>query len=82
MRSDQRKAPADASSSQQPHSGTNPRRRNFLFALGAGGAGAAALAVRSLAGRAPQTDDAIDGDASKGYQLTDHVRRYYGTAKL
>ncbi|HUH95013.1 MAG TPA: hypothetical protein VL742_17950 [Casimicrobiaceae bacterium] len=82
MRSDQRKAPADASSSQHPRSGTSARRRNFLLALGASGAGAATLAARSLTGTAPQSDAAVDGNASKGYQLTDHVRRYYGTAKL
>ena len=82
MGSDQRKPSADASSSQHPRSGTNARRRNFLLAVGAGGAGAATLAVRSLGGLAPQSDNAVDGDSGKGYQLTDHVRRYYGTAKL
>lgn len=80
MRSDQPKAPADASSSQQPR--TNARRRNFLLALGATGAGAATLAARSLTGPGPQSDASVDTNASKGYQLTDHVRRYYGTTKL
>jgi hypothetical protein len=47
-----------------------------------GGAGAAALASRSLSGVAPKAapDDGVDKGA--GYQLTDHVRRYYRTAKI
>jgi len=80
MRSDQRKTPADASSSQRSRSRTDARRRGFLLALGVGGA--AALAARSLTGSVPQGDGAADAGESKGYQVTDHVRRYYGTAKL
>lgn len=82
MRSDRRKAPATASSSQQaPSSRINSRRRGFLLAIGVGGAGAAALAARSLSGVAPQ-GDANDANDAKGYQVTDHVRRYYRTAKI
>jgi ferric-dicitrate binding protein FerR (iron transport regulator) len=61
--------------------GANVRRRNFLLALGAGGAGAAALAARSLSGVAPAATGATDPDAGEGYRLTDHVKRYYQTAK-
>ena len=81
MRSERRKTPTDASSSVQPRSAANARRRGFLLALGAGGAGAAALAARSLTGVVAQGDGAADG-GSKGYQVTDHVKRYYGTAKI
>ena len=77
MRSDRRKTPATSS----PHPARNPRRRNFLLAMGAGGAGAAALAARVATGIAPQTD-ADDATDAKGYQVTDHVRRYYRTAKI
>lgn len=81
MRS-QRKAPATASSTQQsPESRINARRRGFLLAMGAGGAGAAALAARVATGVAPQSD-ADDANDAKGYQVTDHVRRYYRTAKI
>ena len=45
-----------------------PQRRKFLLALGAGGAVAPDAAVPSL--------------ESKGYAVTDHVRRYYRTAKI
>ena len=83
MRSDKRNGPGTASSpSENPRSRTNARRRGFLLALGAGGAGAAALAARSLTGVAPQTDGATPADDSKGYRLTDHVKRYYRTAKI
>ena len=62
--------------------GANVRRRNFLLALGAGGAGAAALAARSLSGVAPAATGATDpAETGDGYRLTDHVKRYYQTAK-
>ena len=55
-------------------------RRNFLLAVGAGSAATAA----AVATRSPQTQpkkaEAVSG--SKGYQLTEHVRKYYETAKV
>jgi len=81
MRSRQPTEPASPESgSSSPR--TDSRRRNFLLALGIGGAGAAALASRSLPGVAPHAtpDDGVDKGA--GYQVTDHVRRYYRTAKI
>ncbi len=82
MRSDRRKTPVKVLSSENPSLRTNARRRGFLLALGVGGAGAAVLAARSLTGSAPSTDGAAAADDSKGYQVTDHVRRYYRTAKI
>ena len=79
MRSHRRNTHAAPSSA--PNSGTNTRRRGFLLALGAGGAGAAALAARSLSGVARE-DDSASADTSKGYQVTEHVKRYYRTAKI
>ena len=57
------------------------RRRRFLFALGATGAGAAAAAAAPAVGAAvaPTADAA---PASRGYQLTDHVRDYYDSTRL
>jgi len=82
MRSNPRNTPATGSPpSERPGNRTNTRRRGFLLALSAGGAGAAALAARSLTGVAPQSDGAAPADDSKGYRLTDHVQRYYSTAK-
>jgi len=83
MRSD--RLTAAKSSPAKPETsprGANVRRRNFLLALGAGGAGAAALAARSLPGVAPAATGATDLDAAgEGYRLTDHVKRYYQTTK-
>lgn len=55
-------------------------RRNFLLAVGAGGAATAT----AVATRAPQsqTKKAEVVGGSKGYQLTEHVRRYYETTKV
>ena len=57
------------------------QRRHFLLALGAGGAGAAIVAARALSGGAVAPDAAVPPEG-KGYTVTDHVRRYYRTAKI
>jgi hypothetical protein len=76
MRSDQR----THSSPESPPRPANAKRRGFLLALGLGGAGAAAIAARSLSDVA--ATDATDSAASSdGYRLTDHVKRYYQTTK-
>jgi hypothetical protein len=55
-------------------------RRNFLLAVGAGSAAtAAAIATKSPQSR-PKKAEAVSG--SKGYQLTEHVRKYYETTKV
>jgi hypothetical protein len=55
-------------------------RRNFLLAAGAGGVVTAAAIV----GKSPQTQpkkaEAVSG--SKGYHLTEHIRKYYDTTKV
>ena len=81
MRSMRRKTPFKSSSqSDASPSRTDARRRGFLLALGVGGAGAAALAARSLTGVAPSGEIPSNVDG-QGYQETDHVKRYYQTAK-
>lgn len=61
-----------------------PERRNFLLALGAGGAGAAIVAARALVTASSDASEVAQEPApdGKGYTLTDHVRRYYRTAKI
>lgn len=54
-------------------------RRHFLFALGAGGV--ATTAVVAGKSRAPQKK-ASAAASGKGYQLTEHVRKYYDTTKV
>ena len=66
-------------------SAAQPLKRRGLL-IGAGVAGAAALAVKGLPGPAPVSSAAalvkpvIDNSAG-GYQLTPHVLRYYETAR-
>ncbi len=56
-------------------------RRNFLLAAGAGGVAATAAVV---AGKSPQGEpkkaEAVSG--SKGYHVTEHIRKYYDTTKV
>lgn len=55
-------------------------RRNFLLVAGAGGVATAA----AIAGKSPQAQpkkaEAVSG--SKGYHLTEHIRKYYSTTKV
>jgi hypothetical protein len=63
--------------------GTNLKRRGFLLTLGVGGVGAAAVAARSITGGAIDADPAVTTPSDgKGYEVTEHVRRYYRTTKV
>ena len=58
-------------------------RRNFLLAVGAGGAAtAAAIAGQAIAPVEPEAVASGDKRRGKGYQETAHVRSYYNTAKV
>jgi len=56
-------------------------RRKFLLAVGAGGVATTAAVVAS---KGPQTQpkkaEAVTG--SKGYHVTEHIRKYYSTTKV
>jgi hypothetical protein len=57
-------------------------RRNFLIGAGAGGvatAVAVATATKSPQGQ-PKKAGAVSG--SKGYHVTEHIRKYYATTKV
>ena len=63
----------------------SPLKRRGLL-IGAGAAGAALLAAKALPGTAPAVSTATVTakkvvDTSGGYQVTDHVLRYYDTAR-
>lgn len=61
---------------------TKLSRRNFLFAVGAGGAASAAAIVAKTV---PQAQPAVTGDDKKktrGYQASAHIRNYYRTTKV
>jgi len=58
-------------------------RRNFLLAVGAGGAAtAAAIAIQAVKPVATRPATGSDKRRGKGYQETAHVRSYYNTAKV
>ena len=56
-------------------------RRHFLLSVGAGtAASAAAIVARKDPDGATSQDK--NAESKKGYQLTEHVRNYYRTAKI
>jgi hypothetical protein len=55
-------------------------RRNFLLAVGA--SGVAATAVVTGKGKPVPVKKAEVVRASRGYQLTEHVKKYYDTTKV
>jgi shikimate 5-dehydrogenase len=59
-------------------------RRNFLLAVGAGGAATAAAIATQAVGPASAQPATSNNDKrrGRGYQETDHVRSYYNTAKV
>jgi hypothetical protein len=67
---------------------TNPKttisRRTVFAGAGAVGAVGAIAAATALPGvaPAPQKSAAARPDTNGGYQLTDHVKRYYATARI
>ncbi len=65
-----------------PSRSTNLKRRGFLLTLGVGGAGAAAVAVRSLSAGAVAADVSAPLAEDGGYAATAHVQTYYKTAKV
>ena len=56
-------------------------RRNFLLAAGAGGlATTAAVVANKNPHTQPKKAEVVSG--SRGYHLTDHIRKYYSTTKV
>jgi hypothetical protein len=59
------------------------KRRNFLIGAGLGGVGAAAALAGGIAGVKPAAEPEAKAQVEgKGYQETEHVRRYYGTTRI
>jgi hypothetical protein len=56
-------------------------RRRFLTAMGVGGAAAAAAVVGHQSGERRERGPKV-GKHGAGYQLTEHVRKYYESAKV
>lgn len=55
-------------------------RRNFLLAVGAGGVATAAVVANKSPQSQPKKAEAVSG--SKGYHVTEHIRKYYATTKI
>jgi uncharacterized protein YoaH (UPF0181 family) len=56
-------------------------RRNFLLAVGAGsGAAIAAVAAKTVPQK--EASDAKQATQGSGYQLSEHVRKYYRTTLI
>jgi hypothetical protein len=56
-------------------------RRNFLLAAGLGTAGAAAAVATATRGRGVKAI-APAADSAGGYRLSEHIEKYYKTAKV
>jgi hypothetical protein len=78
--SSQRAAPASAPT--RATDSPDIKRRRFLLALGAGGAGAAAVAANALASPVMPAASPVEAESSQGYRETDHVRDYYATTRI
>ena len=74
----------DASASVAPPvaGSTDLKRRRFLLAIGAGGAGAAAVATQALVAPVVTTTPVEVAVEGQGYRETDHVRDYYATTRI
>ena len=59
---------------------TRLSRRNFLLAVGAGGAATAAAVVATK--KSPPVKTGQGKRATRGYQASEHVTNYYRTAKV
>lgn len=84
MRKTQRSDRPDPTSPASPSaSATDIKRRGFLLTLGVGGVAAAAVAARSMTGAIVEAEPAATiPSGGKGYSATEHVQRYYRTAKV
>ena len=60
---------------------SNSGRRKFLTTLGIGGAAAATVTLTRQPPESWQKTE-VSAAQGKGYQVTEHVRNYYRTAKV
>lgn len=61
---------------------TNMQRRGFLAGLGATIAGGAVALTAKIENKPETVGAAAMPEAAKGYQATEHVKKYYRTAKV
>jgi nitrous oxide reductase len=58
------------------------RRRGFLAGAATAGAAGAAVVATGVLSNKSTVDVVKDENASKGYQVSEHVRRYYRTTTV
>jgi nitrous oxide reductase len=58
------------------------RRRGFLAGAATAGAAGAAVVATGVLSNKSTVEVAKDENASKGYQVSEHVRRYYRTTTV
>lgn len=61
---------------------TKLSRRNFLLAVGAGGAASGAAIVAKAVPHAQPAANADDKKKTRGYHASEHIRNYYRTTKV
>ncbi|GGX78720.1 hypothetical protein GCM10007160_02480 [Litchfieldella qijiaojingensis] len=66
-----------------PKKTTNPQRRRFLKTLGVGtaAAGAAAAVGHVSLAQAESTPTKNEGETSRNYRETEHIRAFYATLR-
>jgi len=62
-------------------SGISSSRRGFLISVGSGGVAAAAAAVSVVAPATEPDNKTSSPQAKRGYQLSEHVKKYYRTTR-
>lgn len=66
----------------KPTQTTRVSRRNFLIAVGAGGAATAAAVAGKVVSSPQAAAKVTDRRRGKGYEETAHVRNYYRTTQV
>jgi len=61
---------------------TKSNRRNFLLAATAGSAAAAAAIVTAGRNAAPAKGTGAEAPGASGYRESEHIQKYYKTAKV
>ncbi len=64
------------------HANSKISRRNFLLAVGAGGAATAAAVAAKLTPQARTSEKRVGARRGKGYHETAHIRNYYRTTQI
>ncbi|MGD2139779.1 MAG: formate dehydrogenase [Burkholderiales bacterium] len=64
-----------------PKSGDSPSRRRFLITMGSGGVAAAASVVSAVSSETGAETKVSSPQPRRGYQLSEHIKKYYRTTR-